>query len=271
MRRAAGPCAGPCAARTRRCRHPAAQGSLEARRDALADEPAAWAQMRRGASVQDARRQQTMAREGRRAPKPTRLLAASKSPPSARLIPRKSTGRTQRSEAALRHPSARTSTMCAWAPLSRPRTRRQQECVCASVHARLFARHSTAYMRASSCAAGDAAQQHNASNRTVLRRFGENSIFAGLALYNDTLTDGRQRQARPREANPVLAQSDDSDAVRCVCVCTPCARACACAHTHTRICARMHASARKRAHSYIRPRARGHMQPRKRNDRFRAL
>jgi hypothetical protein len=59
---------------------------------------------------------------------------------------------------------------------------------------------------------GTAAQVH-AGNRPVLQEFGENSIFAGITLYNDTIGCGRQRPARGNEGNTVLAASDSEEDV----------------------------------------------------------
>jgi hypothetical protein len=39
------------------------------------------------------------------------------------------------------------------------------------------------------------------TNRSVLVEFGNNSIFSGIKLYNDTIGLGRQRRAMPVEAN----------------------------------------------------------------------
>ncbi len=39
------------------------------------------------------------------------------------------------------------------------------------------------------------------TNRSVLVEFGNNSIFSGITLYNDTIGLGRQRRATPVEAN----------------------------------------------------------------------
>ena len=48
-------------------------------------------------------------------------------------------------------------------------------------------------------------------NRTVLQAFGQDSIFAGITLYNDSLGCGQQRPVGRGDANAVLAAPDSSE------------------------------------------------------------
>jgi len=57
---------------------------------------------------------------------------------------------------------------------------------------------------------GSGARGSLGGNRTVLHAFGENSIFSGITLYNDTLGCGRQRTVRAEDANRALMSEDDS-------------------------------------------------------------
>ena len=49
------------------------------------------------------------------------------------------------------------------------------------------------------------------ANRTVLQTFGQDSIFAGITLYNDSLGCGQQRPVGRGDANAVLAAPDSSE------------------------------------------------------------